>query len=151
MVWSFLISPLRDQRTDWWHRIDYSDWSDLLVVAAVVVVSPFLLFPGPTWMLIALLVPAAWGCTYLRQGHLLPSTPLNVFLLLLLLMIGVSIYATYDLSLSLNKVAGALLGIFMFFATVQINRGSSRNQHLTSLLTSLVVVILGLGSLPFIF
>ena len=120
-----------------------------MVVVSVVAVCPFLLFPRPTWLLVGLLVPSAWLVTYLRQGYLLTPTPLNVFLVPLLAMLGVSIYASYDLAVSLNKIAGTLLGIFVFFATVQIYRGRTHNQALTILLLTAAMAMAAFASLFF--
>ncbi len=120
-----------------------------MVVVSVVAVCPFLLFPRPTWLLVGLLVPSAWLVTYLRQGYLLTPTPLTVFLVPLLAMLGVSIYASYDLAVSLNKIAGTLLGIFVFFATVQICRGRTHNQALTILLLTAAMAMAAFASLFF--
>ena len=136
-------------RSGWFSWIEYGDWSDLLVVASVVVVCPFFLFPRRSWLLVGLLVPAAWVVTYLRQGTFLPRTPLNVFLAPLLGMVGVSVYASYDLSISLNKVAAALLGIFIFFAIVRINQQRAQNQRVTLVLITMFVAVIAIGSLFF--
>jgi putative inorganic carbon (HCO3(-)) transporter len=47
-------------------------------------------------------------------------TPLNGAIALLVVMAGVSLWATFDLSFSFGKVAGLLLGIWGFFVVVRL-------------------------------
>ena len=93
------------------------------VVAAelpiIVLISPALLFPSPRRLLVLLVVPVIWLCARLTTGCAIPRTPLNVVLWLLLFMVGVSLYATFDVSYSLGKVAGVLLGVLLLWAVVQ--------------------------------
>lgn len=49
----------------------------------------------------------------------LDRTPLNVALALLLVMALISVYATFDVEFSLPKLAGLLLGVFVFFGLVR--------------------------------
>lgn len=51
----------------------------------------------------------------MKRG-LIPRTPLNTSLLVLLLMAGVSLYATFDVRVSLVKVAGLVFGVVVFWA-----------------------------------
>ena len=88
--------------------------------AILIVLSPFLLFPGgwKTWALVGL--PLIWLGNRLFTGHFVRRTPLDVVLLCLLVMVLVSLYATYDLSLSLPKVTGVLLGVSAFYVLVNL-------------------------------
>ena len=88
---------------------------------------PLLLFvkPGTSWMLallpLSLLLQAEKlqnDQFELRQGgkrSVLPVTALNPAMLLLAIMLLVSLWTTPDLSLSLSKIAGLLLGFLLFF------------------------------------
>jgi len=48
-----------------------------------------------------------------------PTTPMNLSLLLLSLMLLISLWATYDINLSLEKISGVVLGLGVFFAVVR--------------------------------
>jgi len=115
-------------------------------------VAPFLLFPSPQRSPAMLVVPASWllhwfvvrweqGAASLQgntAGHgersalrLLPSavspsafplTPLNGALLLLALMVLVSLWATYDITVSLPKISGMVLGLGIFYAFAREGR-----------------------------
>ena len=99
-------------------------WLQWASVVVPVLVAPFLLFPRVEWMVLGLAVPAVWVGNYWFKKHLVASTPLNLLLFPLLVMVLVSLYATFDVEFSLAKVAGTLLGVFVFFGLVQfIDRG----------------------------
>lgn len=89
---------------------------------------------------VLLAVPAVWLLAWLAGEQPLPRTPLNAALLLVGLMVLVSLYATYDLSISVGKVGGVVLGIAAFFAVVRM--GSSARGWLAALL---VFLALGAG------
>jgi len=85
---------------------------ELLLVALV---APLLAFPplgrGVIW--IALALPALW----LVIG--IPPTKLNATLLLLLVAVGVSLLASFDILYSAPKALGVILGVALFFAIVR--------------------------------
>jgi O-antigen ligase/polysaccharide polymerase Wzy-like membrane protein len=82
----------------------------------LVAISPTLLFPSPRRVLIALLIPIVWVCHRRIGGDLVPRTPLNASLFLLLCMVVVSIAVTFDVRFSLGKVSGVVLGVSWFWA-----------------------------------
>ena len=82
----------------------------LLVLAA-----PLLLFPSPQRSWAMFVVPAGWLVAWLAVGRPLPSTPLNLSLLLGYVMVLVSLHSTYDVAVSLPKISGMVLGIGVFF------------------------------------
>jgi putative inorganic carbon (hco3(-)) transporter len=87
-------------------------WALLLLAA------PFLLFPSVERSLALLTVPALWGMVWLANRKPLLSTPLNLSILLIMLMVLVSLYATFDIYISLPSIAGVVLGVGMYFAFV---------------------------------
>jgi len=105
--------PLRQMVVfcDRWHWV-------LLALAA-----PFLLFPSPSRSLALLVVPGLWIVAWLAGHEPLPRTPLNATLLLLSLMVLVSLYATYDIAVSLPKISGIVLGLGIFYAIVREGQG----------------------------
>lgn len=92
---------------DRWH------WA-LLALAA-----PFLLFPSSTRSLALLIVPALWIVAWIAQGEPLPRTPFSGIILLLGLMVLISLYATYDIMVSLPKISGMVLAIGVFYAVAR--------------------------------
>jgi putative inorganic carbon (HCO3(-)) transporter len=90
--------------------------AELPIFAAI---APALLFPTPTRLLVLVVVPIVWGCAWTVTGHAIPPTPLNVALWLLLAMVAVSLYATFDIRFSLGKVSGVILGVLVFWAVTR--------------------------------
>ena len=84
--------------------------------------APFLLFPSPTRSLALLVVPGLWILAWIVRGAPLPKTPLNGALLLLSLMVLVSLYATYDIQVSLPRIAGMVLGLGVFYTFARYGR-----------------------------
>jgi putative inorganic carbon (hco3(-)) transporter len=105
---------------DRWH------WLSLLLAA------PLLLFPTPERSPALLVVPGLWLLAWLAHGRPLPSTPFNGALLLLAVMLLVSLYATYNLEVSLPKLAGMVLALGVFFAAARIS--AQRTWAMTLLL-----------------
>jgi len=92
---------------DHWHWL----W---LILAA-----PFLLFPSPIRSLALLVIPVIWIAAWLIRPNPLPFTPLNGAMLLFCVMILVSLYATYDIMVSLPRLGGVALAIGLFFAVAR--------------------------------
>src|SRR5262245_4954648 len=82
----------------------------------IVAISPALLFPSPTRLVVLVVVPVLWLALMANGQPIVPATPLNTALGLLLLMVGVSLFATIDVVLSLGKVSGVVLGVLLFWA-----------------------------------
>ena len=97
-----------------------------LAVILPLLLAPLLLFPRPHWMWVALLIPAFWIFNLATIRRVFAPTPLNILLLSLLIMVGVSLWATFDIPFSLGKVAGTLLGFFLFLGLVQFAENEFR-------------------------
>jgi putative inorganic carbon (hco3(-)) transporter len=109
---------------------------------------PVIIFIRPAWTPVLLLLPALWLGRKLVHGRFVPATPLDGALLLLLFMLLVSLYATFDMAFSLDKIAGLAFGVAVFYATVAAAARSQR--HLlagVSLYLLLGVALAGLGLL----
>ncbi len=91
-------------------------WVHLGVVA---ILAPLLLFPRLPWMPVVLAVPLVWVAGFVVRRHFVEPNLLNPLLLALLIMVGVSVWATFDVSFSLGKIAGTLLGVFALLAAIQ--------------------------------
>jgi O-antigen ligase len=97
----------------------YWEWIVLLLL------SPLFLFPSGHFGLALLLIPFFWGLRKLTFGRFLPTTPYDLALLLLLAMAAFSLFVTFDVSLSMNKLSGLLYGVALFYATVNFSRDRS--------------------------
>ena len=93
-------------------------WHWALLLAA----TPFLLFPTVERSPIMLVVPALWIVAWLAGREPLPPTPLNAALLLMFFMVLVSLWATYDVTVSLPKISGIVLGLGIFYAFAREGR-----------------------------
>jgi len=92
--------------------IDRWGWLALLVAA------PLLLFPSASATPIFLVVPAL---LWVQQRSASWRTALDWPILLMAVMILVSLYATYDIAVSLPKIAGVLLGIAAFYTCARLS------------------------------
>lgn len=81
-----------------------------------------LLFPSPTRGLLLLVIPLLWLLRWLATRQFVPPTPLNTAVLLLLFMVGISLLATFDITLSFPKIAGVVMGIALFYGAVNVMR-----------------------------
>ncbi|MGB0387991.1 MAG: O-antigen ligase family protein [Ardenticatenaceae bacterium] len=84
--------------------------------------TPFLFFPTPRRTLGLLVIPLLWVVRKVAWGRFVPRTPLDWPLFFLLLMVGVSLWATFDPLFSLPKVTGVLLGVAFFYGLVSYVR-----------------------------
>jgi putative inorganic carbon (HCO3(-)) transporter len=91
-------------------------WLLWLEPALVLLLAPVFLFPSPRRSLLFGFLILLFVLHFIARGRLLEPSPLNGPLALLLLMVLVSLYATFDISLSLPKVAGVLLGAAILIA-----------------------------------
>ena len=94
----------------------FINWGFLILP---LLISPLLFFPRIGWIWIALCVPILWIVDLARRGRALDQTPPNQALALLLVMALISVYATFDVEFSLPKLAGLLLGVFVYFGLVR--------------------------------
>jgi len=108
----------------------------------VLALAPALLFPTPTRLLVLSVVPVLWLCALHATGRLVPATPLNVALWVLLIMVGVSLYATFDTRFSLGKVSGVVLGVLLFWVVV---RWTTTRERLTRALAAFLLAGGGLA------
>lgn len=113
--------------------------AELLIIAAI---APALLFPSPLRILVLLVVPLVWTCARVDSGRALPGTPLNVALWCLLIMVAISLYATFDIRFSLGKVAGVVLGVVFFWA---VARWVTTADRLKTAMAAYVIAGVGLA------
>lgn len=115
-------------------------------IALPLLCAPLMLFPRARWMWVIVVIPLSWLPRLKVKGRLLEPTPLNVLLLFLILMVGVSLHATFDLEFSMGKVAGLLLGIFIYWGIAQFANSEKRLNWLLAffLIAGMGVALVGL-------
>jgi putative inorganic carbon (hco3(-)) transporter len=91
-------------------------WLIWLEVAVVMALAPVFLFPAPGRTILFALIILPFVLHFLAGRRLAEPSPINALLMLLLLSVWSSLYATYDLVFSLPKIAGVLLGAAVYFA-----------------------------------
>lgn len=106
----------------------------------VLLLAPALLFPSPSRLAVLAVLPVLWFAAIAAGRRPIPATPMNAPLGLLLAMLGVSLFATYDVRFSLGKVSGVLLGVLLFWAIVRWMSTAERMRAATA-----VFVLMGAG------
>ncbi|MBA3534839.1 MAG: O-antigen ligase family protein [Ardenticatenales bacterium] len=103
------MSPVLQRLADW-------ELGWLLLLA------PLFFFPRVSLSPLLIALPLLWGLRWLATGHIIPRTPLDGSILLLLLAVLVSQWATPYPTFSLAKVAGLLLSIALYYTLVERTR-----------------------------
>lgn len=116
--------------------LDSINWIFLLAVA------PFFLMIQPKFSWILLLLPCTWFITLLAKRKPIPTTPFNLAFLIISIQVLISLYATYDIAFSLQKVTGVIWGMTVFFSLLRLSQ-----KHNGILITGLVYVAGGVGIL----
>ncbi len=93
--------------------IDSFGWFILLAA------TPIFLMIQPEYSWILLLIPFCWLISVLVKRQPIPLTSMNLALLVIAIQVLVSLYATYDIAVSLQKVTGVIWGMTVFFALVR--------------------------------
>jgi len=90
----------------------------LIASVILIAVAPLFLFPGGWRTLALVILPLIWLGNRIATGHFIPATPYDVVLLVLLVMVLISLYATYDVAVSLPKITGVLFGVGLMYSMV---------------------------------
>lgn len=101
-------------------------------IPIVVLVAPALLFPTPARLLVLVAIALVWLCQWRIGARLIPSTPVNASLGVLLVMVLASLFVTFDVRFSLGKVSGVVLGVALFWAIVRWTNTPSRLRVATA-------------------
>ncbi|NQS91090.1 MAG: O-antigen ligase family protein [Chloroflexi bacterium] len=104
--------------------IDRFHWLWLILAGA------WIFLAEPRYTPVLLVIPALWllhGWVEKSSAphgvlNFLPLTPLNPSILLLALMLLVSLWATYDIAVSLEKISSLSLGLGVFFMVAQAGK-----------------------------
>ena len=115
------------------------EWLILLLIL------PLTFFPPGKWTALLLLLPVLLLLRRAATGHFFSQTPYDIAILLLMVMLLVSLYATFDIQLSMPKIAGLYVAVFIFYGAVAFTR--QRKHGLWYLLTFFFLVGLGMGGI----
>jgi putative inorganic carbon (hco3(-)) transporter len=105
----------------------------------VILLAPLLFFPGSGRGIAIVALPFLWLLRWVAWRRFVPHTPIDWALFLLLVMVGVSLWATFDPAFSFPKVTGVLLGVTFFYALVE--RGVSGRGVLLAVSAFLAVSV----------
>lgn len=92
----------------------------IIILGALVFASPFLLFPTGYKVLALLVLPVILIIHWYTTSHFIARTPFDWSILLMLIMVLVSLWATPDINYSIGKIAGLLLGIVLYYLVVSL-------------------------------
>jgi putative inorganic carbon (HCO3(-)) transporter len=130
-------------------RLSVGEVVDVIIVKEWILllfVSLPLLFPRPMWAPVLLTLPLMWGLRWWRTGSPIPTTPLNVGLLVLALMLLASLWATFSITFSLDKISGLLFSLAVFFVVTWEAGGHLSKSLVVFLAGGLAIACLGLVS-----
>ncbi len=85
--------------------------------------TPFLMFPNRFTPALVALLALPWLARRLTQGHFTARTPMDWPILILLVMLPVSLWASVDVQRSMPKLYGIILGVAVFYGIVNGVRG----------------------------
>jgi putative inorganic carbon (hco3(-)) transporter len=111
-------------------------WLVWLEPALVLALAPVFLFPSPHRSILLPFMSLLFVLHFLAQRKIVEPSPANLPLMLLLFMVFLSLFATYDISFSLPKIAGVLLGAAAYFAIINF----TSSQRLLSLVMAAVLL-----------
>jgi putative inorganic carbon (HCO3(-)) transporter len=110
---------------------------------------PLLLFSTAAWALCILLIPVFWLIRKFATGRFFPATPYNISLLFLGSSLLISLFAVFDLTLSLPKIGGLVFGIALYFAAVEQCRQRENGLWLVLALVIAAGIAMAVAALPF--
>jgi putative inorganic carbon (HCO3(-)) transporter len=96
-----------------------AEWIVRLELPILAILAPLLLFPNARRSLALLGIPLIWIARKTARGRFIRRTPLDWAIWLLMLMVLVSLYATFDIAVSLPRIAILLCGVAVFYAVVE--------------------------------
>lgn len=126
----------RSDETKWRFLSQLSARLATLTPLWLLLLAPPLIFPDPTRSIALLGLPLLMLIWRLHNGHFFRRTPLDWLIFIVLAMTGVAIWASFSLEFSLDKLAGLLFHIVVFYAVVQTV------QHKQGVYRSLVLYLL---------
>jgi putative inorganic carbon (HCO3(-)) transporter len=117
------------------------NWISLCLLLAA---TPLLLFPNGWGSFALVILPLIWIGNRIFSEHFVPRTPYDGVILCLLVMVFVSLYPSYDIAVSLPKIAGILLGVSTFYVVVNLADSADRLRRVSIGVFLLIAILSGL-------
>lgn len=123
-----------------------AEWLVRIELLFLLLLAPLFIFPAPSRAVVFAALPILWIARWVARGRFVRRTPLDWPILVMLLMMLVSIFATPDLEFSLTKIAGLLFGIGLYYALVEWAQTTRRIQIAVGVyvLAGVALALLGL-------
>ncbi|MBU2438250.1 MAG: hypothetical protein KKC69_03755, partial [Acidobacteria bacterium] len=99
-----------------------SDRARQLLPGALVLLSPFFLFPSTRTVWLCFLFPLLFLALLVRKDISLPRSPVDIFLLVLTVQVLISGLIVAGPADSLPKVTGYFFGLFVFYTLIVVCR-----------------------------
>lgn len=98
-----------------------AEWVVRLELAWLLLLAPIFLFPSPgsPFLLALAALPLIWVARRVARGRFVPRTPLDWAVCLLLVMVLVNLYVSFDLRYSLPRTTALLYSVGLFYALVE--------------------------------
>ncbi len=84
----------------------------------LLILSPLVLFSSPFTVAAISIVLLLWWARRITRGYFLPRTPLDWPIALMMVMVPISLLVTFDIGVSLGKVALLIYGVALYYAIV---------------------------------
>jgi len=95
-------------------------WMEWVFLVIILLAGPLFVFPRAQFLWLTAIVPVLFVFTAVLKKRILPRTPLDWALLVLLLEVLATCLLVPDLMFSLAKITGVLYGILLFYALVAV-------------------------------
>jgi len=93
------------------------DWIQLLLIGLT---APFFLFPSMKYIWIFLIIPGIWICRWVVKNNFFERTLLDWAIVILFIQVFATCIIVPDISFSLPKIAGVILGLAFFYSMVAL-------------------------------
>ncbi len=97
-----------------------NSWIDCIQLLLIGLTAPFFLFPSMKFVWVLFIVPGVWICRWIVKKQPFERTALDWAVIILLIQVFTTSIIVPDLSFSLPKIAGVLLGVFFFYSIVAL-------------------------------
>jgi putative inorganic carbon (hco3(-)) transporter len=101
-------------------------------IPLLLLMGPLVLFPSRWTVLAPAAILLLWAARFVSRGYLLPGTPLDPAIVLMMIMVPVSLLVTPYVGLSLGKLAMLLYGVALFYALVDYTACSLKRLEIAT-------------------
>lgn len=108
-------------------------WYHWVQVGLLAALSPFFLFPKPSYWWLFLIIMTYWWLGMFLKQRVVEDTPLRVPLLIILVAMTMSVALTPDFANSVGKIAGLFFGLSLFIALLGLLRTDTLLKYGTAL------------------